>query len=290
MTGAPGTSGGKRVPGRPLPRWEGEPVEALRDRWGLARLDVHATLPSTNARLGALAREGAAPWTAVVADAQSEGRGRGGSGWHSPAGLGLWMSVLLPPALEPAEAPVTPIVVGMAVARAVEEVVPGGRPRLKWPNDVYLGGRKVCGILCEGVGRRGVVAGFGVNVAHGPDDFPPHLRERAGSLRMASGREVSRRALAGGVLAELRSLCDPPPGALDGALARELEGLDLLRGRQVLTDAGVEGRAVGIDGEGALLVERDDGGCERVLAGGVRPEDERGMGAEEDGIPGSGGA
>lgn len=245
-------------------------MEVLRERWGLPRLEVHAALASTNDRLRELARAGAAPWTVVVADTQRAGRGRGGSAWHSPPGVGLWMSVLLPSARGMEGPPLAPILAGVAVSRAVRELVSGARPRIKWPNDVYLEGRKVCGILCEDADGRGIVAGIGVNVGQTPDDFPPALRGRAGSLRMASGRELSRRELTAGLLAQLRELCAPEPRALDGSLSREIEALDLLRGRPVRTDGGVVGRAAGIAGDGSLVVETAAGGTRRLVAGGVR--------------------
>lgn len=140
---------------------------------------------------------------------------------------------------------------------------------LKWPNDVLVGGAKVCGILCERTSRGPVVVGIGVNVSQHEEDFPVELRGRATSLEASVRRPVARAWVAGGVLDELRLLVDVGVPALTGELGRRLRDLDALRGRRIVTSTGCAGRALGIDEEGALLVEAQ-GEVRRVVAGTVR--------------------
>jgi len=243
-----------------LLRWGGAPIPALKARWNLPLLEVRRTIPSTNDRLKELAERGSGAWSTVVAHEQTAGRGRGTSGWHSPPGLGLWMSVLLPgPAASPGDPPLGPILAGVAVARALEDRAPDGR----------------------------IVAGIGVNVAQRPADFPPDLRGRATSLEAEAGRRVPIPALCGSVLARLRDVWSREPAGLEGGVARELRSRDALRGRRVRAD-GVEGRAVGIGADGALVVETEPGRRTRVVAGGVELAGSDGSDASMDGAKGGG--
>ena len=250
-----------------LTHWEGEPVRVWSRLWGVPVFEAHDVLGSTNDRARELAVDGAPPFTVVVAEQQTAGRGRAGAGWHSPAGGGLWLSTLLP--LGDAVPLHLPLLVGLAAARAAEAACPGLRVGLKWPNDLEVEGRKAGGILCER-GDGVVVAGIGLNVRQRPADFPEELADRAISLETALGGKVSRGALAGALLAELaRTSAAPTSRLTDDGLA-ELAGRDVLRGRRVATQQAGEGTARGIDGDGALLLERPDGARVRVLAGSVR--------------------
>ena len=169
--------------------------------------------------------------------------------------------------------PVTPLLLGLAVTRALGDVAPEATAALKWPNDVWVADRKLCGILCEATGRAGgVVAGIGINLAHRPADFPPEIRHQAVSLEMAVGRPVARAALAGRVLHHVKALMTDPPSRLEGPLARAIATLDLLAGRQVEVSTGVRGVGRGISADGALLVEAPDGRMHAVHAGTVRPQ------------------
>lgn len=253
--------------------WEGEPIRVWQKLWSVPVLEAWGSLGSTNDRARALAAGGALPFTTVLADRQTAGRGRGGRAWSSPAGLGLWMSVVLRPGLAE-ERLLVPLLAGVAVGRAVESRVEGVQARLKWPNDVLLGDRKVCGILCE-ASEDAMVVGIGVNVAQRPRDFPADVRPRAVSLEMASGRGVSRAALAGRILRELRDLAGGggPIPALVGPLGEEVGRRDALRGRRVRVEvpSGAVGTAAGIDSSGALLLDTGGGDVVRVTAGSVRP-------------------
>jgi BirA family transcriptional regulator, biotin operon repressor / biotin---[acetyl-CoA-carboxylase] ligase len=254
--------------GEPLTHWEGEPVRVWESVWQLPRFEAWSRLGSTNDRLRALALEGAGPFTVVVAEEQTTGRGRAGRRWESPPGLGLWMSVLLRPAAAEA-ARLAPLIVGLAVCRAFERTAGELSATLKWPNDVLLGERKAAGVLCESVGGRGVVAGVGINVRQRLSDFPEPLRGRAVSLEMAAGHPVSRAALAGALVQEMRTLLSRPPLRLEGGVAEELARRDALYGREVRVEGGVEGIARGVDTQGRLQVEVAPGRCDAVVAGSV---------------------
>jgi BirA family biotin operon repressor/biotin-[acetyl-CoA-carboxylase] ligase len=262
----PGEEGRDR--GERLTHWEGEPVPVWEELWEVPRFEAWDRIASTNDRLRELAADGAAPFTTVIAEEQTAGRGRGGRRWDSPAGRGLWMSVLLRPAASEA-ARLAPLLVGLAACRALERVAEGVPVRLKWPNDVLLDARKAAGVLCEAAAGGGVVAGVGINVRQRLSDFPPELRDRAVSVEMATGRPVPRGALAGAVLSEMRALLARAPLRLEGAVADEVARRDALAGRKIRVEGGPTGVARGIDPAGRLEVEVAPGVVHAVVAGTV---------------------
>ncbi|MGH9867702.1 MAG: biotin--[acetyl-CoA-carboxylase] ligase [Candidatus Polarisedimenticolia bacterium] len=195
------------------------PAAALRDALEAARprrivgcsLEHHASLESTNDRARDLSLEGAAEGTVVIADEQTRGRGRSGRSWHSPAGPGLYLSVLLRPAGRTDRSPLLALATAVAAAEGLRRAA-GVGVFIKWPNDLVMldeAGRrlKVGGILTEAragaEGLRDVVVGIGVNVNHQPHDFPAALARMATSLRMARGRVVDRAGVALEILCSL---------------------------------------------------------------------------------------
>ena len=266
----PGEAGPSLVPHL---RWEGEDVRRWARWWGIPALEVHHALPSTNDRLRHWALEGAEPFSVVLAETQTAGRGRGGREWHSPTGMGLWVSVLLESPGAASALPILPLRVGMALARAVEVAVPPLRPGIKWPNDLFVDGRKAAGILCEvvqGPGGPAVVAGVGINLRQEPGDFPPDLRRGAVSLAMAAGYPPDRPFLLGSFLSLLRSSRSAAGPLLSAAERETLQAMDVLRGRTVQVEPGATGIARGVAGDGALLVDEGGDVPRRVLAGSVR--------------------
>lgn len=259
----------------PASRWEGEAVEHWRRAWRIPDLRVFHSAGSTNDVLRTLADAGAPAGTTVLADTQSRGRGQHGRAWLAPPGKALLVSVLLRPDLAAgriASPAVVPLRVGLAVARALERVA-GVRPGIKWPNDLLLDGRKLAGILCEGVfgaGKAFVVAGIGVNVSQSPAELAAELRAPATSLRAAGARKLERSALAGAVIAAVAGLGAGAALPLSSAELEEFHARDVLLGREVVVDGEVEGTAAGIAPDGALLVERD-GAFTAVRAGSIRP-------------------
>lgn len=237
------------------------------------RLEFRDTVGSTNDLARTLGRQGAPDGLAVLADAQSAGRGRQGRPWQSPPGTGVWLSVLLRPPLPPAAlAPLT-LVVAVAVATALRELdVPAG---IKWPNDIYVGDRKCCGILTEldlaGDRVDFAVVGMGLNVNQ--DAFPPELAATATSLRLALGRPVDRAPLVAALLAHLEGLYDQfLAGGLPAILDR-WRALSITLGRTVtVRPTGgdpLTGVAEDVGADGALLLRLPDGRRERLLAGEV---------------------
>jgi BirA family biotin operon repressor/biotin-[acetyl-CoA-carboxylase] ligase len=218
----------------------------------LGRPRIHRRLTgSTNEDARALALAGAPHGTLVTAGEQSAGRGREGRRWEAPPGQALLCSLVLrePPALSSLRA-------GVAVADAV-----GAEARLKWPNDVLLGGRKVAGILVEARPHEGwAVLGIGINVALELAELPPELAQTAGTL----GLDIAAiEPLLGSLLAALELRLDEP---LERALAAWRER-DALAGETVAWRGG-EGIARGIDEQGRLLVEAS-GAVQALEAGEV---------------------
>jgi BirA family biotin operon repressor/biotin-[acetyl-CoA-carboxylase] ligase len=208
---------------------------------GTPRLHLRRT-DSTNERGRELAAAGAPHGTLVTAREQTAGRGRQGRTWLAPAGRALLCSLVLrePPRL-------LPLAGGVAVAELA-----GPEALIKWPNDVLLDGRKVAGILVEGRPQeRWAVLGIGLNVATAPEDFPPELRERAGTLGLDEDAvEPTLERLLRGLE---RWLAAPESEVLEAVRAR-----DALLERPLRWAKG-SGRGAGIDGDGRLVVAGDEG-------------------------------
>ncbi|MGH7476150.1 MAG: biotin--[acetyl-CoA-carboxylase] ligase [Longimicrobiales bacterium] len=256
-----------------LRSWEGRDIDAWRAAWHVPALEIHRTLGSTNDRARALAADGAAGGTTILADVQTAGRGRHGRAWVAPGGRGLLLSMVLRPASSmPHEVAygALPLRVGLAVTRAVERVA-GIGPRLKWPNDVLVDGRKLAGILCEtahAAGRVFAIAGIGLNVDQTADELPAGVL--ATSFRLL-GWTVQRSSLAGALIAELLLLATSPLQPLDAAELAAFAARDALRGRTVrLEPDGATGRAEGVDADGALRLRQPDGRLVRRHGGTVR--------------------
>ena len=158
-------------------------------------LYVYDHVSSTNDVAFDLAEQGAPAGTTVLAEQQSHGRGRLGRHWYSPLGVGIWCSLILRPKIPPSASLLITMLGAVSVAEVIEEQV-ALRARLKWPNDVLIDGKKVCGVLSEtrvqGDRLRFVVLGIGINVNQGVAHFPGALRETASSLRLLTGRRLDR--------------------------------------------------------------------------------------------------
>jgi BirA family transcriptional regulator, biotin operon repressor / biotin---[acetyl-CoA-carboxylase] ligase len=220
------------------------------DRFGSPRAHFRLT-DSTNARARELAGRGAPHGTVVTATEQSAGRGRQGRTWSAPAGRALLCSIVIrdPPRL-------LPLVAGVAVAEVV-----GPDAAIKWPNDVLLAGRKVAGILVEARLHEGwAVVGIGVNVAVAPAEFPPELRDHAGTLGLEPGAIEPW-------LGELLRSLEVWLGAGSEAVLEAVRARDALLGHEVRWRDGA-GVGAGIDREGRLVV-RTDGGVVQLDAGEV---------------------
>ena len=233
------------------------------------------TVDSTNSYLKREALLGAPDRTVAAASAQTAGRGRAGRTFQSPAGRGVYLSVLLRPRV-PAEALLSATgMAAVAVSRAVERTA-GVRPLIKWTNDLVLNGRKLCGILTEialegETGRaESLVIGAGVNVSHTPEDFGPEVSRMATSL-VQEGFPVSRAALAAAMAEELFVLAD----ALGGDVTAWVEAyrrqcVNLGKPVRLLwTEGQTEAVAEDIDEQFGLTVRLPDGSRQTVRTGEV---------------------
>lgn len=231
---------------------------------------IHALdeVDSTQGELARLALAGAPEGTVVIARHQRAGRGRLGRAWWDRAGQSLLLSVLLRPAIAPSRAPQLTLVGALAVVDAVEAET-GLAAGIRWPNDVMVAGRKVCGILAEAAttaeGRlERVILGIGLNLNQ--DAFPPEVAARAVSLRLLTGRAQDGarllEALLGALDARYREFL-----AGDGALHAAWRRHCLTLGQRVRAADGPEGVAVDVDETGALLMRADDGTLCRVASG-----------------------
>lgn len=159
------------------------------------KLYYYEEIGSTNDEAFRLGVQGAPEGTALIAESQSAGKGRLQRTWHSPPGANIYTSVILRPRFEPDLAPRISLAAGLAVAETLDPYCPG-KVSLKWPNDVQIGGKKVCGILTQMKTATGVidfvVVGIGVNVNWNLKEFPEDIQKMATSLSVEAGREVSR--------------------------------------------------------------------------------------------------
>lgn len=264
---------GYRLLGGPDRLLPGEIRPHLRAARFGAEIVYREDVDSTNRLASDLAREGAAEGTAVVAETQTAGRGRLGRTWTSPANVNLYLSVILRPDVAPAEVTSLSLVAAIAVAETVRETT-GLRAGIKWPNDVLLGERKVAGILTEMDAEadrvRFLVLGIGVNLNATTRDFPPDLRRKASSLRIAARRRIDRASFAGVLLSELEHYYERFVAGGFPAVKAAYDGWHCLPGRRVRVDGGGDPRGVvqGVAPDGALLVETENG-VVRVSAGEV---------------------
>jgi BirA family biotin operon repressor/biotin-[acetyl-CoA-carboxylase] ligase len=230
---------------------------------------------STNTAAMAAAAEGASEGSVFLAEEQTAGRGRGANSWQSPRSSGIYCSVIVRPALPPSEVLVLSLAAGLAVRAAIEQVDSRVNIDLKWPNDVLIGGKKVCGILtemnAEATRVRYIVVGVGINVNQ--PSFPRDLP--ATSLRLATGSEWSRVELAAALLKSLdreyRQLLEGDD-AQASILRRFAENSSWVNGKAVRIEengGAFEGTTEGLDPRGFLQV-RTANGLQTVLSGTVR--------------------
>ena len=235
---------------------------------------VFAETESTNDLATQLGRHGTPGGLAIFAEHQTAGRGRFGRRWASASHRGLWFSLLLRPAFPQAQWARLTTWAAVSVAAAIEESA-GAKASIKWPNDVFVVGQKVAGILAESgtdtAGRPFAVVGIGVNVNHEPADFPAEIHATATSLRAATGAPLDRPALAADILraldARFAKIADDFPALIAEAAARSF-----LLGRWIQVRAGetlTEGLAEQLDADGHLLLRHADGSLTKLTAGEV---------------------
>jgi BirA family biotin operon repressor/biotin-[acetyl-CoA-carboxylase] ligase len=234
----------------------------------------YQSVQSTNDIAAELAGRGAEHGAIVTADQQTKGRGRLGRTWYSPPGTGIYVSVLLRPRFTPDRAPGLAIMTAVALADAISEYLPG-EVQIKWPNDVWINGRKTAGILTELSAEQGrihyVVIGVGINVNQGVGNFPEDIRPIATSLRRALKRKVRRVDLLHTFLLNLEKAYAAYEKSGLKSMHRKVRAYSALIGEEITVRTGrheTRGRAVDIDLDGRLILEVE-GRREAVTAGEV---------------------
>ena len=239
------------------------------------RIEVHPELASTNRTAHALAEAGEPEGAIVIAEAQTRGQGRLGRQWVSPANLNLYISFLLRPRLDPAESAKITLLAAVAVADTLKDQVPS-TPRIKWPNDVLLRGRKVAGILSELACEPGrtlfVIVGIGLNLNFPRALMSPELRDRATSVMEEAGAPVDRALVTRSLVRNLENRYIEFEERGFASIARRWNEYAQMEGRWVRARTAEEelvGRVRMLDGNGFLVLECRDGRTERVVSGDV---------------------
>ena len=247
-------------------------ADQIHTKWAGKTVHFARETDSTNLWIKRLAKEGAPEGTLALAEFQSAGRGRLGRSWEVPEGTSVMMSILLRPKFEPQYAPTLTLVMGMAVAKAVKKL--GFDVSIKWPNDVVVSHKKICGILTEMGVRDGkidyAVIGVGINV--NIREFPEEMADKATSLYLESGREFDRSQIPGLVMEAFEEYYEKFAATWDlSGLKEEYESIlaNYNQPVRVLAKEPYEGVARGITDGGELLVEKTDGTIVAVSAGEV---------------------
>jgi BirA family transcriptional regulator, biotin operon repressor / biotin---[acetyl-CoA-carboxylase] ligase len=246
-------------------------LEAIRRSLPGRRIDWHPSISSTMIEASRLSTAGCLHGTVVGADEQTAGVGRYGRHWHSEPDAGIYMSVVLRMPFTPETLPLVTLALGLAAAESIQKTT-GIACDLRWPNDILIGGKKCCGILTQ-FEAPAVIAGIGINVNH--PSFPGDIQGLATSLRLASGRTLSREPIIIDLLPAIDSHC--------GILEKEgrepilrmfSQASSYVAGRRVAVDQGnstLEGVTDGLNSSGFLLLRDDQGKQHQIVAGGVRP-------------------
>jgi len=247
------------------------------ERQGYAMFETHIyeELDSTNITAKTLANEGVRHGTAIIAKRQTRGRGRLGKEWFSGDGLGLYCSIIVRPRLSDEDYAKITLAAGLAVGEFIESYI-ARKIALKWPNDVLVAGKKICGILTESSpysvsGFSYAVIGVGINVNHCALDFPENLRDASTSLFLETSNETEPVSL----VSEIREkiLCNIARLEQDEfpAILSQWKSRDYLYGRAIKC-VGVDGKiisgvAMGPDAQGVLHIQGEDGIEREVLSG-----------------------
>lgn len=232
------------------------------------------SLSSTNTKAKEIAIQ-AKEGTIIVAEEQIRGKGRLGRSWTSPKGKGIWMSIILKPKVDPAKVAKITLIGAAAVNQGLKDI--GIKSYIKWPNDIIIDGKKVCGILtemsCELNMINYVIMGIGINVNLGREDFDDELIDKATSLKEVVGEEIDRKKLLAYVLNHFEELYIPFKES--GDISKTIQVCrreSILIGKEVRIingDTEKSGKVLGIDNEGQLIVEHGDGSIEELFSGEV---------------------
>ncbi len=234
------------------------------------------SIDSTNTYAKKAAEGSFTEGTVVIADEQTAGKGRLGKHWVSTKGKGIWMSIMLKPDILPADAPKLTITAAYAVAKALWDCC-NLNAAIKWPNDIIAGGKKLCGILTEMSAEadeiKSIIVGIGINANMVYEDFGAEVSDIATSIRLQTGRAVSRKALAASVLNEFEKAYKDfvKEGSLKSFL-EEYKNKSAVLGKEIRVISKKEeiiGMAVDISEEGHLVVRLADGALKEIMSGEV---------------------
>jgi birA, biotin-[acetyl-CoA-carboxylase] ligase region len=262
------------------PDWEAETFQKQLDTEWLGKNAIfYSSIDSTNKAAKEMALNSAPEGTLIVSDRQTEGRGRRDRRWYSPEGRGLWFSVILRPPIPPQKVPQFTFISALGTLQAIQELDEKVPVNIKWPNDLLIRNRKVCGILTElAPGREksdAVIVGIGLNVNFKHSDFPGELLPIATSLSIESGRKWDRLGLLATICKKLENLYEQYLQTGFEPIRRDWESRAFRIGREISirTDGEeLKGIFLGINGEGALLLQGENGrkaiyNGELILAG-----------------------
>lgn len=236
-------------------------LESIRNTtWAGQEIYYYDVTDSTNIRAKELAEEGHPSGTLVVADRQEAGRGRRGRSWDSPSGTGIFMTLLLKPEMNPNHASMLTLVAAMAVARAISKCA-NTEALIKWPNDIVIGGKKICGILTEMSAQfdfiNHIVIGIGINVHN--EHFPEEIAETAGSIFLQTGKRIRRAELIEQILEQFEHYYAIFMETEDlSGLVREYNSILVNMNKSVRVldpKEPFEGKAMGITKKGELIVD-----------------------------------
>lgn len=244
----------------------------LKTEWLGREFQYLPEVDSTNLYAKKWAMQGAANGAVVVADMQTGGRGRLGRAWCSPSGTGLWMSLVLRPLIAPDKAPQITLATAVGVAAALRDL--GYDAGIKWPNDIYINGRKLCGMLTEMHASmesvEWVVVGIGINCLD--KELPPEIRDIATSLALAGDKPVVRAEVAATVLNRLEECYTTLYRQGFDGIRRDWLANNITLGKRVKITTLTEtmfGQALDMNEDGSLLVEKEEGGEFTLVTGDV---------------------
>lgn len=268
--------GGYRIINRPDILLPFEIKRNLTTRYIGKNIFYFTELTSTNSIASELLRENTnkiPEGTIVIAEKQSVGKGRSGKKWFSPAG-GIWLSVVLYPELDPSHMSFITLMTAVAVVKAIEKLLPKIELQIKWPNDILISGRKVCGILTEmsteGRNIRWVIVGIGINVNNCSFQLPRHISNDSISLKETVGHSVSRLKLLNYLCSELEKSYWVFKEKGFSEILEEWKSYNNIIGKYVEVNSGnkiITGRAIDINEKGALIIKTKDEKIKEIISG-----------------------
>ena len=237
------------------------------------KIIYYTSIESTNIKAKELASDGLEEGTVIIAEEQTSGKGRLGRSWTSPKSKGIWMSLILRPNISPLQASKTTQIAAAAVCKSIDEL--GIKAYIKWPNDIIINNKKVCGILTEISAELNrvnyIVIGIGINANIDEKEFPQEIKDKATSLKIAYNKEVNRKELTARILNNFEELylelIDNNTIKKSIEICKESSILLGKKIRIINTDRQNLVTAVDLTDQGELLVKNENGEIEKIISG-----------------------